>query len=70
LARTTTSAANAALLVEGNSIKDRLKRLKESEGERMAQYKKTIDEWNERNKVPDNQVNLAICWLTCAHGRM
>jgi hypothetical protein len=51
LARTSTSAANAALLVEGNSIKDRLRRLKESEAERAANYKKTVDEWNERNKV-------------------
>ena len=51
MARTTTSAANAALLVEGNSIKDRLRRLKENEKERAENYKKTLEEWLEKNKV-------------------
>jgi hypothetical protein len=51
MARTTTSAANAALLVEGNSIKDRLRKLKENEKERAENYKKTLEEWLEKNKV-------------------
>ena len=52
MARVTTSASNAQELVKGNGIKDRMRAIKESEKTRLEQYKKSLEEWNERNKVP------------------
>jgi protein-tyrosine phosphatase len=49
--RGASSAQAAAALVRGNGIKDRIKAIKESEKSRYEQYKKSLEEWNERNKV-------------------
>jgi protein-tyrosine phosphatase len=51
LGRNASSALDAATLVRGNGIKDRIKAIKESEKNRYEQYKKSLEEWQERNKV-------------------
>ena len=49
--RTVTSAENARDLVKGNGIKDRMRAIKEHEKNRGEEYKKFLEEWNDRNRV-------------------
>ena len=58
--RTVTSADNARELVKGNGIKDRLRAMKESEKTRFEEYKKSLEEWNERNKVHAVTIDLPL----------
>ena len=51
LTRTGSSADNARLLVKGTTLKDRIMALRNAEKSFMDNYKKSLEEWNERNKV-------------------
>lgn len=51
LARVVTSADNARELVKGNGIKERLRAIKESEKTRFEEYKRYLEEWNDRNRI-------------------
>ena len=61
LARQGASAANAAAVVT-MSIKDRVNRLRDAEYQWIENYKKTLEEWNEKNKV-----QFGLGWFFCSY---